>query len=65
MLPLLRSDASVEVGAVFDTLALAMIEGHNDARTLTRTAKRLWRATPPVAVNDLPDGTLVDDLGLD
>ena len=45
MLPLLRADASIEVGAVFDTLALAMIEGHNDARTLTRTAKRLWRAT--------------------
>lgn len=38
MLPLLRADASIEVGAVFDTLALAMIEGHNDARTLTRTA---------------------------
>ena len=45
MLPLLRADASVEGGAVFDTLALAMIEGHSDARTLTRTAKRLWRAT--------------------
>jgi len=55
MLPLLRADASVEVGAVFDTLALAMTEGHSDARTLTRTAKRLWRATlgePPAADPD-------------
>ena len=55
MLPLLRADASVEDAAVFDTLALSMIEGHNDARALTRTAKRLWRAAMGEAPSADPD----------
>ena len=56
MLPILRADASVEPGALFDTLSLAMLEGHNDASRLDRTAKRVWRAVVGDAPSVDPDG---------
>ena len=43
LLPELRDDVSMETGASFDTLALSLLDGHNDPVRLDRTAKRLWR----------------------
>ena len=43
LLPELRDDVSMEAGASFDTLALSLLDGHNDPVRLDRTAKRLWR----------------------
>ena len=55
LLPILRADSSVEAGAPFDTLCLSLLEGHNDALRLDRTAKRVWRAAVGEALSADPD----------
>ena len=58
LLPELRDDVSMENGASFDTLALSLLDGHNDPVRVDRTAKRLWRRVlgdaPPADPDEEP-----------